>query len=65
MAPSGIEHATFRLVAQWLNQLRHQQRAPIYYIRRIKSRKIIIYSKQAIEEKCIENKQEGLGCMIL
>jgi hypothetical protein len=24
----GIEHATFRLVAQWLNQLRHQQRAP-------------------------------------
>jgi hypothetical protein len=28
MTPSGIEPASFRLVAQRPNQLRHQQRAP-------------------------------------
>jgi len=35
MTPSGIEPATFQLVAQCLNQLRHQQRA--HFKRLIKS----------------------------
>jgi len=35
MAPSGIEPATFWLVAQCLNQLRYQQRDPAYNINTI------------------------------
>jgi len=29
MTPSGIEPATFRFAVQYVNQLRHQQRAPV------------------------------------
>jgi hypothetical protein len=32
MTPAGIDTATSRFVAQYLNQLRHQQRAPVLYV---------------------------------
>ena len=50
VTPSGIESATFLLVAQWLNQLRHQQRAPFceiwtanYMSFRLNTVKIYVY----------------------
>jgi hypothetical protein len=50
VTPSEIELATFRLVAQCLNQLRHQQRAPENNNTNKKQTNIKIILKKLVEK---------------
>jgi hypothetical protein len=54
MTPSGIEPATFRLVTQCLDQVRHQQRVP--YIRELR----LIDCRELYLSETAINKNGGL-----
>jgi len=51
VTPSGSEPATFRLVAQRLNQLRHQQRAPLRHSTRYKLPLFLFCSQHESEKQ--------------